>query len=301
MTTNERARGKWRGILLALGVDQRFLTGKHGPCPFCEGRDRFRWDDFKGNGSFICSQCGAGSGFDLLMRIRGWDFRTAAKEVDGVVGGVAVEATKPSLDDRQRVDMLNRLWRSGAPLQVGDPAHSYLASRVVMPNVLPSCLRFVPNAPVPGGGNLPALVALVYGPDGEPANIHRTFLGPNGKADIPDPRAMMPGKHPEGSAVRLFPVHGEVLGIAEGIETAFAAAARFGVPVWAALNAGMLAKWNPPAGVNQVVVFGDCDASFTGQEAAFTLARRLTTRLRVKVEVRIPQKFGLDWADSDAA
>lgn len=301
MTTNERARGKWRGILLALGVDQKFLTGKHGPCPFCEGRDRFRWDNSNGNGSFICSQCGAGSGFDLLMRVRGWDFRTAAKEVDQIVGGVTNEPAKPAMDERKRVDMLNRLWTSATPLQAGDHAHRYLASRVALPSAMPACLRYAPQAPVPGGSTCPALIALVQGSDGNPANIHRTFLGPNGKADMDNARAMMPGAHPEGSAVRLFPVHGERLGIAEGIETAFAAAARFNMPVWAALNAGMMAKWNPPAGVGEVVVFGDCDANFTGQEAAYSLARRISTRLRVKCDVRIPATVGRDWADSDAA
>jgi putative DNA primase/helicase len=109
---------------------------------------------------------------------------------------------------------------------------------------------------------------------GEPATIHRTFLTAAGaKADMDNPRAMMPGVLPESVSVRLAEA-GEVLGIAEGIETALAAQAKFGVPCHAALTAGFLAKWQPPEGVRKVIVFGDCDQSFTGQAAAYTLANK---------------------------
>ena len=35
LTTKERARGQWRAILPALGLDENFLTGRNGPCPVC--------------------------------------------------------------------------------------------------------------------------------------------------------------------------------------------------------------------------------------------------------------------------
>ena len=31
--TSNAARGRWPGILQAMGVDPRFLMDKHGPCP----------------------------------------------------------------------------------------------------------------------------------------------------------------------------------------------------------------------------------------------------------------------------
>lgn len=296
--TADAARGKWRGILLALGVDQQFLTGKHGPCPVCGGTDRFRWDNQHGAGGFICGQCGAGNGFDLLMRVNNWDFATTAARVDEVVGNVEREPVKPKMDERTRKGMLNRLWGSGVKLRSGDPAFAYLTGRVQLPKSLPSCLRFASACPAPDGVMRPALIAMVQGADGEPENIHRTFLGPNGKADMPNPRAMMPGEIPAGSAVRLFPVHGERLGIAEGIETAFAAAARFGVPVWSAINSTMLAKWMPPAAVREILIFGDCDAKFGGQAAAYQLAHRLSGRHGLAVQVHIPEQVGKDWADA---
>lgn len=299
MKTADAARGKWRGILLALGIEDRFLSGKHGPCPMCEGRDRFRWDNKDGGGGFICNVCGAGNGFDLLMRVKGWDFATTAREIDKVVGNVSAEPARQGLDPHRRAKILNDLWRSASQLQEGDPAHTYLAGRVTLPRSLPTCLRFSERCRMPDDTVAPALLAMVSNAEGTPVNIHRTALSPN--AEGKRKRAMMPGDLPDGAAVRLFPVFGERLGIAEGIETAFAAAERFGVPVWSAINATMLAKWQPPEGVREVLIFGDCDPKYGGQAAAYQLAHRLTARFKLSVQVHIPQQFGLDWADSDAA
>lgn len=42
------AQGRWPSILAAFGLDERALSGKHGPCPMCGGQDRFRFDDLDG-------------------------------------------------------------------------------------------------------------------------------------------------------------------------------------------------------------------------------------------------------------
>lgn len=301
MKTVDAARNKWRGILQSLGIDKRHLSGKHGPCPMCEGTDRFRFDDKGGNGSWICNVCGAGNGLDLLMTFHRWDFITAARKVDAIVGNVEVEAPRRVIDDEQRAAMLNKLWASSRPIIEGDLAWRYLKSRRALPANMPACLRFAEACPVPGGGSLPAMLALVTSQSGQPASIHRTFLGETGKANIATPRAMMPGDLPDGVAIRLYPVHGERLGVAEGIETALCAARRFRVPVWATISSGMLSKWQPPHGVTQVDVFADNDPAFGGQAAAYALAHRLAARLRIQVAVHIPDKPGRDWADYDVA
>jgi putative DNA primase/helicase len=51
----------------------------------------------------------------------------------------------------------------------------------------------------------------------------------------------------------------------------------------------------PPDGVERLVVFGDNDASYTGQKSAFAAAFRLQ-QIGVEVEVRIPPTVG-DWLD----
>lgn len=295
MKTKDAARGKWRGILIACGADSKMLVDRHGPCPFCGGRDRFRFDNRDGDGSFICSNCGAGDGFEFLKRLRGWSFIDAAKEVDRVLGNIQdVDPVKPRIDEDTRRKLLNDLWAGAVPVMQRDPVALYLGSRgLAVPNG--SVIRYASNCPLVGQGHGPAMVALVAGPEGRPATIHRTFITMDGrKID----RALMPGSIPDGSAVRLAPL-GEVLGIAEGIETALAASAQFGIPVWAALNAGMMGKWQAPEGVNEVIVFGDNDESFTGQAAAFALAHRLARKIKVRVE--IPDRVGSDWADKIAA
>lgn len=301
MKTAERARGKWRGILLTLGVDENFLSAKHGPCPMCGGRDRYRWDNKDGSGSFYCSQCGAGDAIELLKRLKGWDFKAVVRAVDEIVGGVPADRVKPRTSPEQRQSMLTRLWESSMALVGGDPVCRYLASRDVLPDRLPTCLRYVERCPVPhGGGFAAAMIAVVRGPDDVPVNIHRTFLAHPAPGEK-RMRAMMPGDLPDGAAVRLAPVNGVRLGIGEGIETSLAAAKRFQVPTWAALNSAMLAKWEPPVGIEEVLIFGDCDPAFGGQAAAYAAAHRLAARRRLKVEVHIPQQVGRDWADRDAA
>lgn len=57
------ARGRWPVILQMLGVDVPD-GGRHGPCPKCEGKDRFRMDDLEGRGTWICSHCGHGDSLD---------------------------------------------------------------------------------------------------------------------------------------------------------------------------------------------------------------------------------------------
>lgn len=296
--TMDAARGKWRGILLQLGVPEQALRDKHGPCPLCGGKDRYRWDNKGGNGTYFCAQCGAGNGMQLLMQIKAWDFPTAARHVDAIVGRVRPEAPPKQRSPEQRLRQSRDLWEGARRLTPGDPVSLYLERRGVGYPQNTDALRFAPACPVPGGSQCTAMIAKVTGPDGRGATIHRTFLTPDGrKAAMDEPRATMPGCIPDGSAIRLA-MHGERLGIAEGIETALAATKRFGVPAWAAINATMLAKWQPPEGVREVIVFADNDANYAGLLAAATLAHRLTVRAGLTVAIQMPERVGMDWADA---
>jgi putative DNA primase/helicase len=137
----------------------------------------------------------------------------------------------------------------------------------------------------------PAMIALVTGPDGAPVILHRTYLTVDGrKAPLEAPKRLTPGSIVKGAAVRLAAA-GDVLGIAEGIETALSASALFGVPCWAATNAAMLAGWQPPAAVKRIIIFADNDLSYAGQAAAYALARRIGPG--PVVEVQIPPRLGL--------
>ncbi|QLF85297.1 putative DNA primase [Salmonella virus STSR3] len=62
-----RMRGRATALMKLCNIPQLTFNGKHQPCPYCGGKDRFRWTDKineKGDGGNICNQCGNDSGSD---------------------------------------------------------------------------------------------------------------------------------------------------------------------------------------------------------------------------------------------
>lgn len=296
--TTDAARGKWRGILMTLGVPEASLKNKHGNCPLCTSTDNFRFDDKEGKGTWICT-CGAGDGMKLAMQYTGKPFAEVAAIIDGMVGNLKVETPKRDMSPETRREALRNTYKATQSVEVGDLVHTYLAARGVDELIYPDALRFAPKLRDGEGGLRPCMVAMVSGPDGKPVSMHRTFLRADGKgkAEMAAPRKMMPGELPEGSCVQLCKyVAGGPLGVAEGIETAMSASALYDIPVWAALNSSILKKWTPPEGCEEVAIFGDNDPKFGGQAAAWGLAHSLAVK-GVRVTVHIPPETGTDWND----
>ncbi|WKM73474.1 primase-helicase zinc-binding domain-containing protein [Klebsiella oxytoca] len=79
------AADRWPAVLAGLHIDVPDSPRKHAPCPACGGADRFRFDD-NGRGSFICNQCGAGDGLDLIKRVNNCDTTEAAQLAADVLG-----------------------------------------------------------------------------------------------------------------------------------------------------------------------------------------------------------------------
>ncbi len=104
------ANGHWPSILGALaGLSADQLTDKHQPCPLCGGKDRYRFDDQNGSGSWFCNQCGgpdqaggAGNGIDLLMRRTGWTFKEAAQRIEQHLG-IAPQRPEPPTKGAEHV------------------------------------------------------------------------------------------------------------------------------------------------------------------------------------------------------
>ena len=300
-------QGRWQRILPLVGIPPIVLTPKPGPCPLCgEGKDRFRFDDRDGTGTWYCNKCGAGDGVQLAMRKNGWDFREAAKRIEGVLGATAPPpARKPTetTAEQQRAAK-NKLWREAHPVRADDPVGRYLFRRVGL-TVFPPCLRTADRLRYQDGLQgepswHPAMIAKVVDSEGRPVTLHRTYLTPGGhKAEVPKPKKLMAGRDDmagKGPAIRLGgPVDGK-LGIAEGIETALAASAVHGLPCWAAVSSTMLAQWEPPAGVSEVWIFADNDVHFAGLAAASALAHRIYGADR-RVNLTMPERQGEDWAD----
>lgn len=79
--------GRWGQVFQGLGVMVP-ADGRHGPCPACGGKDRFRFDDKGGRGTWYCNQCGSGDGLDLVRNALKLDVKAAADAVADIVGGI---------------------------------------------------------------------------------------------------------------------------------------------------------------------------------------------------------------------
>ena len=230
--------------------------------------------------------------------MHGWDFKKTASEVDQIVGNIPVTVEKrPERTDEDKSKACRKLLEGAGRVVEGTPAYRYLWSRCGDPGGILGDLRAHPGIRhTQSGGVHPAMLGIMRYPDGSGSSVHRTYLTQDGQKAMVDPvRKMMPGLPLNGSCVRLGPVMPRI-GIAEGIETAICAGKLFGLPVWAATCAGLLKTWEPPEGIQEVLILGDNDASWTGQEAAYVLAKRLKAA-GLDVEVKIPPRVGTDWAN----
>lgn len=291
------ARGRWPGILMALGVPETFLRNKHGPCPVCGGKDRYRFDDKDGDGTYFCNAHGAGDGFSLLMELNGWDFSRTRQEVRSMVDTAPIATPKPKRTPEQAREELNRIYKECKKATKTDAVGLYLKGRGI--TVLPDVL-FHAALPYYEGDTVTkyaAMIGLVRNDSGKPVAMHRTYLAGGKKAPVSQPKKMMRGAEPLTGClyIRLFQALPE-MGIAEGIETACAASQMFSIPVWSVIDASHMEQFNPPNGTTTLRIFADNDSTYTGQKSAYTLANRLSLR-GMTVTVEVPPMVGMDWAD----
>ena len=297
----EAARGKWHGILPQFGIDTRFLNKQRGPCPLCGGKDRYFWDNKEGRGTFYCNQCGAGSGVQMVAMFKSWTVKQAIQEIGKVVGAVDYKKPEPESGqtDAQKKEALNKTWTGAQAVREDDPVSLYLKARTGR-QWASNALRTHTDLWHPEEKqSYHAMIAKVTDPDNKPVSIHRTYLLASGeRPKIGKTKMLMAGTIPEGSAIRLQPYQ-NILGIAEGIETAFSASAIFDIPVWAAISATIMVKWKPPENVERIVIFGDNDRNFVGQLSAYRLAYTIAREYPQKYDicVSIPNVKGCDWND----
>ena len=330
------AKYRWLDILVGVGVNADCLKDRHGPCPGCGGKDRFRFDDKDGDGTFICSQGGAdpvsGDGLDLLQHVFGWNVHEAAQAVAPYIGfesgtvRYAVDYAAPigglperlTEDDgaQKRRQKLRAIWQGAFPLDGRDPASCYLLSRGIRrADDWPTALRCHPALPYWVShpqprclGSFPALIARIQDIQGRGVSLQRIYLGNDGqKLVLADPQTgeMLPAKKAmspidpgalSGAAVHLDEPEGGRIMLAEGVETALAAGSLSKWPVWACISAHGLQRVQLPPAIVQVVIAADRDASGTGQRAAEILANRLVKEGR-EVRILLPEQDGRDWAD----
>ncbi|MEG7474655.1 primase-helicase zinc-binding domain-containing protein [Serratia marcescens] len=71
-------------LLPALGIHIT-AGGRAQPCPVCGGKDRFRFDNLQGRGTWFCNQCGSGDGLNLVEKALAVTAKEAAVKVAGVL------------------------------------------------------------------------------------------------------------------------------------------------------------------------------------------------------------------------
>ncbi|MBC8737270.1 zinc-binding protein [Paraburkholderia sp. UCT31] len=323
-----KVAGQWPFIFQALAPQLKEAmeaNGTHVACPVHGGKDGFRFfKDWQETGGGYCNSClGKGSGFAMLAWVNNYSGADAVREVaqwyrgDSSAPAVTYRPPPPPAKKKDpakaRAD-LYRVWKDTRPLQ-GTAAELYLEKRGIWKQNIPKSLRFHrglsywDNEKKEDMGTFPCLVAPMMNKDGTLIAIHRTYLTPEGnKAPFDEVKKVMsPAGDMPGCAIKLFPA-GEVLGVAEGIETALAAHAIARIPVWSCYNTTLLAAVDIPDSVRHVVIWADLDrpAAKTGirggEQAANKLAKRLETAGKT-YEILYPHrqipdgKKGVDWLD----
>lgn len=307
MRTTKLVKGKWPGVLLELGVKKEFLDGYHGPCPFCGGEDRFRFDNWEGNGTYYCNQCGSGDGWKFAQLYFGLPFKTLADRIDKFINNIKVTKLKTNKDPEKIRARLKEIQADLVPWELVEPVELYLHKRGLFhangkpPATIKAhhALEYFDKGKLVG--EFPAMVAYIINSAGAPVSMHITYLDSEGnQLKMFQSRKVLPYliDKPMVPHIKLYP-YADLMGVAEGVETAIAATNRFGVNTVSCLNAVNMEKYEPPQVCKELVIFGDNDYSFTGQKAAYLLANKLEvlSARELKVTVEIPTEAGTDWAD----
>ncbi len=298
--TADRARGRWYEILNYFGTPSQALRDKHGPCPACGGRDRYRWDDLEGKGTYFCNGCGAGNGFSLLMKFKGCNFKAAAHEVDIFLNNgslnMTVKTAQKEPDKDPRIALL-KVFNSAKKPKDGGEVHRYLnLSGLSVPVGDLDCIMEHKNLYYESGQSFPAMLALVKSHDGRDVSIQRIYIQGGKQAPVDSPKkTMTPIGTINGASVRLFPI-AEHIGIGEGVLTCIAAHELFNLPVWSVLSTNGMKTFIPPKGIIEITLFADNDKNFAGQAAAYSGAYNLF-RDGFKVNVLVPEVQDTDWLD----
>jgi putative DNA primase/helicase len=298
-----QAAGRWVSILQSLGMDSRYFSGKHQSCPLCgDGKDRFRFN--RATEYAHCNVCGSKSPVDLAIAWLSKPYIETVREIRAVLGDTQMTTVQPTTDTAKNQARIDAIKATLKPLNGRCAASQYLAKRGVISMPERDCY-FAPAVDYWGevDGKLmksshPAMVSIFRNLEGKGATFHITYLTPSGeKANVDQAKKVLPVVLPlSGCAIQLFKPTDGILAIAEGVETALAVHQLDGLPVWASGNAQQMATLELPT-LKELWIYADSDPSFTGQSAAYALARRYAGKFKVRVNTLIERQWIVDSGD----
>lgn len=289
-------------IVNGLGGEWKGNAGL-APCPICqpEGRKDQRALSVKNSDGRTLLTCHKGG-------CKALDILDECKERGIIKGsGLSVQRSQADIEracnerlqkaaSKQRY--VDDIYSQSVPI-TNTPAQTYLETRGIIGiqgQKMRKTLRFHPELyHGPSKQKLPAMVARIRGPKGQPMGIHRTYLKPDGsgKAEVEGAKMMLGAA--SGGAVH-FGKDNRVIAIAEGIETALSLSMASRLTVWACLStSGMKGLILPPMPTAEVIVIA-ADNDDAGLAVAEITAERFEVEGRA-VSIIIPQSKGADFND----
>ena len=274
---------------------QGYSPSNHGSCTIqLQGDHAGEWYEFDGGkGGGVISAVGHATGLSGRFLIE------YAAELAGWKQGD--KAPKPSTPSKAKSPKKTNNDIQFILSQCKPAAESitktYLASRGLSHPATPDILFHPDLTHWETKMGYPAMVGVVRNAQGGVIGLHRTWLKADGsgKADIQKPKMMLGPC--SGGAVRLSETIGEVIGIAEGIETALAVQnARPQLPIWAALSTSGMERVVLPPSVRRIVLLADNDKSGAGLKAANATAAKLAATGR-RAWIAMPPREGEDFND----
>ena len=287
--TVSAATGRWPQLLPALGINVA-PHGHHSACPVCGGKDRFRFDNQAGRGTWICNHCGAGDGLNLVAKTLDITTKEAAVKVAEILAEaqpLAVHHNEASIqqqkdDARQKAAVQAKMSVNAARKAAGN---AYLEKKGWADK---EALTLQGNGLRIGGLDFAAgdLVIPLYDLSGNLVNVQLI----NGAGE----KRMLAGGQVTGAAYHFEGKDNAFIWMAEGYATGLTIHALTGETVYVALSANnfphlaeCLREKYPDA---LLLMAADNDRNGTGQKKAKEAANLVSGK------VALPLIAG-DWND----
>lgn len=216
-----------------------------------------------------CFGCGA-NGIEVVqaLGLESSELFNESRKMDG-----RNEKSTVELEREQNRLFLDEVRNQTKLLFDGCAVNLYLNNRGI--KIIPNTIRLLPEYKQQGK-YYPCMIARIDDNDGNRISYHLTHLSTDGKkADVEVVKKVLPCERDmTGQASIKLYKHAGTLAVCEGIETALAYNQDNDIPTWSLISAQNMAKWQCPKDVINLIIVADMDSSFTGQAAAYELARR---------------------------
>lgn len=288
------AHGQWREILTANGIS--LPSGRHhSACPICmAGKDRFRFDDKEGRGTWVCNQCGAGDGLSLYQQATGQSMKAAIRSLASDLGlSGPVSAADHARIEKQRQKAAKAAEEQRAKEASQRDAAAALAQQMELEAVgcMAEQVPYLARKGLSGFGVEVLARTYHHEDDGEQYSYKAGDLlvvmfnidGVTTSAEIIDSegrsKMALAGGQKKGSAAYIEPLDdslpedAEYCGVVEGYATGLSVRALTGSwPVFCGMSkagladAALIARYNCPHA--QIVICGDVGAERAAEAAA---------------------------------